>query len=125
TLPPVVCRFAARALQPPASLTYSRPPRVSTPIGTDLVARCDRSFGARRLSGKLLLIRAHIDRWTRSPLRQNARGTSVKAALRPHHGLQIIVGLDDLDQPILGRTVTAIGIGMMLLHQKLVLRLHR
>src|ERR1700760_261941 len=42
---------------------------------------------------------------------------------RAHHRLQIVVGLDDLDQAILGRAIAAIGIGVMLLHQRLVLGL--
>src|SRR3981081_2263171 len=42
-----------------------------------------------------------------------------------HHGFEVIVGFDDLDQPVLGRAVAAIGVGMMLLHQRLVFRLHR
>ena len=40
-----------------------------------------------------------------------------------HHGLQIIVRLDDLDQAVLGGAVTAIGVGVVLLDQRLVLRL--
>src|ERR1700677_1686606 len=39
------------------------------------------------------------------------------------HGLQIVIGLDDFDQAVLGGAVAAIGVGMMLLHQRLVLRL--
>src|ERR1700677_4901803 len=39
------------------------------------------------------------------------------------HGLQIVIGLDDFDQAILGGAVAAIGVGMMLLHQRLVFRL--
>src|ERR1700690_1811696 len=37
-----------------------------------------------------------------------------------HHGLEIIIRLDDLDQAILGGAVAAIGVGMMLLDQRLV-----
>ncbi len=48
--------------------------------------------------------------------------TKRRSLARAHHGLQIIVGLDDLDQAILGRAVAAIGVGVMLLHQRLVLR---
>ena len=33
--------------------------------------------------------------------------------------LQVIVGLDDLPQPVLGRPVAAVGVGMMALHQHL------
>ena len=40
-----------------------------------------------------------------------------------HHGLQIIIRLDDLDQAVLGGAVAAIGVGVVLLHQRLVLRL--
>src|ERR1700726_1159828 len=40
-----------------------------------------------------------------------------------HYGLQIIICLDDLDQAIFGGTVAAIGVGMVLLHQRLVLHL--
>ena len=40
-----------------------------------------------------------------------------------HHGLQIIIRLDDLDQAILGGAVAAIGVGVVLLDQRLVLRL--
>src|ERR1700677_2642798 len=36
------------------------------------------------------------------------------------HGLQIVIGLDDFDQAILGGAVAAIGVGMVLLHQRLV-----
>src|SRR5262249_60934757 len=50
--------------------------------------------------------------------RAGARGLA-----RAHHRLQIIVGLDDLDQAILGRAVAAIGVRVMLLHQRLVLHL--
>ena len=42
---------------------------------------------------------------------------------RAHHGLQIIIRLDDFDQAVFGRTVAAIGIRVMLLHQSLVLDL--
>ena len=46
------------------------------------------------------------------------------AALRAaHDGLEVIIRLDDLDQAILGGAVAAIGVGMVLLHQRLVLRL--
>jgi hypothetical protein len=48
---------------------------------------------------------------------------SGKSARAAHHGLQIIIGLDDLDQAVFGGTVAAIGVGMMLLHQRLVFRL--
>src|ERR1700690_506460 len=37
---------------------------------------------------------------------------------------QVIVRLDDLDQPILGRAIAAIGVGMKLLHQFLEAHLH-
>src|ERR1700738_2686351 len=40
-----------------------------------------------------------------------------------HYGLQIIIRLDDFDQAIFGGAVAAIGIGMVLLHQRLVFRL--
>src|SRR6202051_3271132 len=46
-----------------------------------------------------------------------ATGGSTRAA---HYRLEIIIGLDDLDQAILGRAVAAIGVGMVLLHQRLV-----
>ena len=46
-----------------------------------------------------------------------------KPARAAHHGLEIIIRLDDLDQAILGGAVAAIGVGMVLLHQRLVLRL--
>src|ERR1700760_4189654 len=39
------------------------------------------------------------------------------------HRLEIIIRLDDFDQAILGGTVAAIGVGMVLLDQRLVLRL--
>src|SRR4051794_8207536 len=38
-------------------------------------------------------------------------------------GFQIVIGLDDLAQPVLGGAVAAIGIGMMALHQGLETRL--
>src|SRR3954469_13668002 len=40
-----------------------------------------------------------------------------------HHGLQIIMRLDDLDQAILSGAVAAVGVGVVLLHQRLVLGL--
>src|ERR1700731_2679287 len=40
-----------------------------------------------------------------------------------YHRLEIIIRLDDLDQAILGGAVAAIGVGMVLLHQRLVFRL--
>src|SRR5579864_8811472 len=47
-----------------------------------------------------------------------------REALRlPHHRLQIIIRLDDLDQAIFGGAVAAIGVGVVLLHQRLVLGL--
>src|SRR5262249_20298541 len=45
------------------------------------------------------------------------------ALTRSHHRLQIIIRLDDLDQPILGRAVAAVCVGMMLLYQRLVFQL--
>src|ERR1700748_2658484 len=39
------------------------------------------------------------------------------------HRLEIIIRLDDFDQAILGGTVAAIGVGMVLLDQRLVFRL--
>src|ERR1700726_1170368 len=41
-----------------------------------------------------------------------------------HYGLQIIIRLDDLDQAVLGGAVAAIGVGMVLLHQRLVFGFH-
>jgi hypothetical protein len=38
-------------------------------------------------------------------------------------GLEVRIGLDDLAQPIFGRAIAAIGIGMMPLHQRLELPL--
>src|ERR1700682_278423 len=46
------------------------------------------------------------------------------SARAAHHGLEIIIRLDDLDQAILGGAVAAIGVGMVLLHQRLVFCLH-
>src|ERR1700726_1343329 len=40
-----------------------------------------------------------------------------------HYGLQIIIRLDDFDQAVFGGAVAAIGVGMVLLHQRLVFRL--
>lgn len=41
----------------------------------------------------------------------------------PHHGLQVMVGLDDLDQALLRRAVAAIGIGVVPLDHRPVPRL--
>src|SRR5215467_7921975 len=38
-------------------------------------------------------------------------------------GLEIRISLDDLAQPIFGRTIAAVGVGMMALHQRLELPL--
>src|SRR4029079_7514911 len=46
--------------------------------------------------------------------------TQLRAA---HHVLEIIIRLDDLDQAVLGGAVAAIGVGMVLLNQRLVLGL--
>src|SRR5258705_2025787 len=55
------------------------------------------------------------------PLRRDeASLTSGRAA---HDRLEIVICLDDFDQAIFGRTVAAIGVGMVLLHQRLVFRL--
>src|SRR6202007_929059 len=51
------------------------------------------------------------------------RYDDAKALRLLHHRLQIIIRLDDLDQAIFGRAVAAIGVGMVLLDQRLVLRL--
>src|SRR5260370_1556407 len=53
-------------------------------------------------------------------LRMTDTSASARAA---HHGLQIIIRLDNFDQAIFGGAVAAIGVGMMLLHQRLVFRL--
>src|SRR6266852_3592664 len=52
--------------------------------------------------------------------RDDREALSARAA---QHGFKIIIRLDDLDQAILGGTVAAIGVGMVLLHQRLVFRL--
>src|SRR6202162_3846429 len=50
------------------------------------------------------------------------RDTSVSARAA-HHSFEIIIRLDDFYQAIFGETVAAIGVGMVLLHQRLVFRL--
>src|SRR5882724_1555336 len=57
---------------------------------------------------------------TAEPLRRDEALTSGRAA---HDRLEIVICLDDFDQAIFGRTVAAIGVGMVLLHQRLVFRL--
>src|SRR6266853_1930865 len=42
------------------------------------------------------------------------------SARAAHHGFKIIIRLDDFDQAIFGGAVAAIGVGMVLLHQRLV-----
>src|SRR5690242_7378553 len=49
--------------------------------------------------------------------------SGLRDRLRAHNRLQIIIRLDDLDQTILGGAVAAIGVGMVLLDQRLVLGL--
>src|SRR6185437_14827313 len=51
---------------------------------------------------------------------RNLRNSNAALARAANHGLQIIIRLDDLDQAILGGAVAAIGVGMVLLHQRLV-----
>src|SRR5258708_14645062 len=53
-------------------------------------------------------------------LRMTDRSASARAA---HYRLEIIIRLDDLDQAVFGGAVAAIGVGMVLLHQRLVFRL--
>src|ERR1700692_1842630 len=55
-----------------------------------------------------------------APGRQGSPGVLARA----YHRLQIIICLDDLDQAVLGGAVAAIGVGMVLLHQRLVFGLH-
>src|SRR6185437_13487033 len=58
----------------------------------------------------------NLGRWLWAPAFAGRRRSACA-----HHGLQIIVRLDDLDQAVFGRTVAAIGVGMVLLDQSLVL----
>src|SRR5258707_3317704 len=53
-------------------------------------------------------------------LRMTDTSASARAA---HHRLEIIIRLDDFDQAVFGGAVAAIGVGMVLLHQRLVFRL--
>src|SRR3984957_17728882 len=58
------------------------------------------------------------------PVIPASAGTAVSSSGRAAYDrLEIIVRLDDFDQAILGGAVAAIGIGMVLLHQRLVFRL--
>src|SRR5467141_4685680 len=50
-------------------------------------------------------------------LRMMDTSASARAA---HHRLEIIIRLDDFDQAVLGGAVAAIGVRMVLLHQRLV-----
>src|SRR6202165_6246929 len=52
-----------------------------------------------------------------------AETTGRNSACAAHHGFKIIIRFDDFDQAIFGGAVAAIGVGMVLLHQRLVLRL--
>src|SRR6266849_9219591 len=58
---------------------------------------------------------------TAEPLRRDE--ASLTSGCAAHDRLEIIICLDDFDQAIFGRTVAAIGVGMVLLHQRLVFRL--
>src|SRR3954464_8642014 len=61
---------------------------------------------------------------SRHLLPQGEKGRKRARSLRlAHHGLQIIIRLDDFDQAILGGAVATVGIGVVLLHQRLVLGL--
>ena len=44
--------------------------------------------------------------------------------LRESHRFQVVVGLDDLDQPLLGGAVAAIGVRVELFHQRLEANFH-
>src|SRR3954464_3514461 len=50
------------------------------------------------------------------------RDTSASACAA-HYSFEIIIRLDDFDQAIFGGAVATIGVGMVLLHQRLVFRL--
>src|SRR5258705_1612830 len=53
-------------------------------------------------------------------LRMTDRSASARAA---HYRLEIVIRLDDFDQAVFCGAVAAIGVGMVLLHQRLVFRL--
>src|SRR6266702_7258225 len=103
-----------------------RPPSSRTPmlcIGYGVAARRVRGCFRARISCSELADEDPSSGASRHLLPQGEKGKTARGLGFPHHRLQIIIRLDDLDQAVFGGAVAVVGVGVVLLHQRFVLGL--